>query len=669
MSQLVDDGLLLLGLAPMVQEIVERCELLGQGIASVVLQGLGDQFAIGVEVLHPFGHHLDLNIGDNVTAHVAALLAWQRFGYAARRRGVVVRRGIGEFIVRRRLPILFIWRKRWLAGAWLIDLHGIAVESRIGEQLGRFLEIEDGEPVLVKVLVDARSATDDLLEFSHGLDALIQHNELAGLGVHAGGHQLAGGGNHRVAFFRVDEVIQLGFAFLFVTGNPHHVFAVLFHSLRVQVYQGLAHAFGVVDVFAEHDGFLVRVGLFQEFGHLHGDHFGALLQNQLAVEILLVVDAVFDQLTVLVGLPLAWAPALQVAIQVDAHDFVGCQEAVFDALLQGVGVNRFAEVVDVGDFPGFLGSGGQADVGSRREIIQNLTPGGVHGGAAPVALVDHHQVEEVRRELLVDVLLVLAAGNGLVERQVNLVGRVNRSVGDLGHGLAEGLEIIVLGLVYQNVAVGQEQDAFLLLGLPQPPDYLEGGERLAGAGGHHQQNAVLPAGHSLYGAVDGDGLVIAGCAATAVIVVGLFDRLPSVLLDAFVLAVELPEGFWGGEFVQAEGGFCLAEEPGAVVEQEAVTVAAEHEGSVQGIAVGQTLLHAIAQAVVVVFGFDDGNGHVLLVAEHIIRPAAFATGVQPATHDDAASGERDFFPDLGLYIPASSLKRWRDELGADVPFT
>src|SRR5690606_24190454 len=171
----------------------------------------------------------------------------------------------------------------------------------------------------------------------------------------------------------------------------------------------------------------------------------------------------------------------------------------------------------------------------------------------------------------------------------------------------------------------------------------------------------------LYGAVDGNCLVIAGCSATAVIVVGLFDRLPGVLVNAFVLAVELPEGFWGREFVQAQGSFCLAEEPGAVVEQEAVAITAEHERGVQGIAVSQGLLHAIAQAVVVVLGFDDGNGHVLLVAENVIRPAAFAASVQPAAHDDAASGERDLFPHLAVHVPACVLQGRVDVLRADVP--
>ena len=76
---------------------------------------------------------------------------------------------------------------------------------------------------------------------------------------------------------------------------------------------------------------------------------------------------------------------------------------------------------------------------------------------------------------------------------------------DLGHRLAEGLEVVGLGLVDQDVAVGEEEDAFLRARLPQPPDDLERGVGLAGAGGHDEEDAILALGDGLDGAVDGDG--------------------------------------------------------------------------------------------------------------------------------------------------------------------
>ncbi|MNQ58901.1 hypothetical protein D3C85_731200 [compost metagenome] len=204
---------------------------------------------------------------------------------------------------------------------------------------------------------------------------LVEHNQLAGLSIDAGGHQLAGGGNDWVARLRVDEVIQLGLAFLVIAGDTHDVFAILGHALRVEVDQGLAHALGVVDVVAEDDGFLKRIGGLEEFGNLLRHQLGARLDHQGAVHILEVVDAVFDQLAILVEHALGRSPALQVFVEVDAHHFVGGEKAVFDALLQGVAVNRLTEVSDAGNLFSFLRCGGEADVGSAGEVVEDFTPG------------------------------------------------------------------------------------------------------------------------------------------------------------------------------------------------------------------------------------------------------------------------------------------------------
>ena len=125
-------------------------------------------------------------------------------------------------------------------------------------------------------------------------------------------------------------------------------------------------------------------------------------------------------------------------------------------------------------------------MGSAGKIVEDFTPGGILGGAATVAFVDYDQVEEVAGELLVDVHLFFSAGDSLIERQVDFVGGVDLTLGDFGHRLAEGLEVVVLGLVDKDVTVGQKQDAFLLFRFPQPPDDLEGGVGLAGARGHYQ---------------------------------------------------------------------------------------------------------------------------------------------------------------------------------------
>ncbi len=146
---------------------------------------------------------------------------------------MVVGGWISEILIMRSIPILFFRWKRRVVRTRLVNLHGIAIKRRIGKELGRLLEIQDGEPVFIEVFVDACAAADDLFEFGHGLDALIQNDELAGLGVDASGHQLGGGGDNGVLAFRKDEVVQLQLAFLVVTRDAHDIAMVLRHQVGV----------------------------------------------------------------------------------------------------------------------------------------------------------------------------------------------------------------------------------------------------------------------------------------------------------------------------------------------------------------------------------------------------------------------------------------------------
>ena len=130
----------------------------------------------------------------------------------------------------------------------------------------------------------------------------------------------------------------------------------------------------------------------------------------------------------LVDLALARAVAFDVHVDVDLDDLVGSEEAVVDALLERVGVDRLAEVVDVGDVLGLLRRGGQADLGGGGEVFEDLAPGRILGGAAAVALVDHDEVEETGRELAEELLAFLRAGDGLVEAEVDLVGGVDAAL-------------------------------------------------------------------------------------------------------------------------------------------------------------------------------------------------------------------------------------------------
>ena len=120
--------------------------------------------------------------------------------------------------------------------------------------------------------------------------------------------------------------------------------------------------------------------------------------------------------------------------------------------------------------------------------------------------------------------------------------------------------------------------------------------------------------------------------------------------------------------VQGEIGLSRRARAGAVVENEAVAVGGEYEGDVERFGVVERLLHAVADAVLVVLGLDDREGNVGLVVENVVGALGLATCDQLAADDDAALGETDLLADLVHFVPAGAAEGGRDELGADVAF-
>jgi len=264
-----------------------------------------------------------------------------------------------------------------------------------------------------------------------------------------------------------------------------------------------------------------------------------------------------------------------------------------------------------------------------------------------VALVDDDQVKKVRAKLLVNISFFFGAGHRLIKRQVDLVGFIGLTFLDFGHGRAERLEVVGHGLIDQNVAVGEKQDASRCLGLPKPPNDLKGGEGLAGAGGHDQQNAVLAAGNCLDSSVDGQQLVIAWTLIAAVAVVILSDKGFLLVVQATVRRPPLPQCFCCGKFVKCELPLNDAVCGDLVVEQEAIAIGAEHKRDLQHLSIAQRLLHTIADGVIIVLGFDDGDWDVRLIEKDIIDTFVLGSGMELAANDDASFGEGKFFSDLG----------------------
>ena len=169
-----------------------------------------------------------------------------------------------------------------------------------------------------------------------------------------------------------------------------------------------------------------------------------------------------------------------------------------------------------------------------------------------MAFVDDDQVEEIGRKLFEDVVGLLGTSDGLVEGKVNLVGLVDRAVRDLGHRAAEGFEVIRARLIDEDVAVGEEENAFLHARFPEAPDDLERDVGLARAGRHHEQEAILTTRDGFDGTVDGCHLIIAQFPAGAVIVVCLLDERKPGGGDAGRIRVSGPEGRRAGKFLEGK---------------------------------------------------------------------------------------------------------------------
>ena len=127
-------------------------------------------------------------------------------------------------------------------------------------------------------------------------------------------------------------------------------------------------------------------------------------------------------------------------------------------------------------------------------------------------------------------LLVVIADQLLIQGKIDLMGGngalvVLRNI-DLMDDLVQRCEILLNGLIHQNIAVRQIQDLLLHPALQEAVYDLEGSIGFARTGGHHQQQALLPAGNCVQGAVDGNALIVARRIGVLAAVIGLTsDRL------------------------------------------------------------------------------------------------------------------------------------------------
>ena len=112
-------------------------------------------------------------------------------------------------------------------------------------------------------------------------------------------------------------------------------------------------------------------------------------------------------------------PAYRIRTCDDAMDAIRREETVFNALPQGVGVERIAKIEIRVAIIFALWGGGHAELKSRFEILEDILPIGFVGCAATVALVHDYQVKEILWVIAVKTGAVLVCGNRLIGREID----------------------------------------------------------------------------------------------------------------------------------------------------------------------------------------------------------------------------------------------------------
>ncbi len=104
------------------------------------------------------------------------------------------------------------------------------------------------------------------------------------------------------------------------------------------------------------------------------------------------------------------------------------------------------------------------------------------------------------------------------------------------------------------------------------------------------------------------------------------------------------------------------------MKDKAVAVGRKDERDVERRRVVEGLLHAVADAVVIVLGLDDGDRDIGLVIQNVVGAFGLAARDELSAHDDAAFRESNLLANLHHAVPARALDGGAYELGADIAF-
>ena len=358
------------------------------------------------------------------------------------------------------------------------------------------------------------------------------------------------------------------------------------------------------------------------------------------------------------------------------------EEAVVDAFLERVDVNRLAEVGVGVHVVLALGRGSEAELHRRGEVVEDVAPVALVVGAAAMALVDDDEIEEIfgvfpkigsavrsRHERLEDGEEQAAVLGGLA--LLTDVCRFDAHQRVLGEGGER-----VVGLVRQNVPVGEKEDAWLArgfaaqvpAGVKEFPRDLERDEGFAGAGGKREQDALPVLRDGLHHALDGDVLIIAAGMRTALV-------LKRHGGEAVAPRVRLGEGH-RPEFVGrgiacdlALGGMGRMRRMGGrghihLVDAFSVGGVGELDRELRGVVLG--LADTGGEFLVPRLGLNDGELGVA-IDEHVVGDVGLAA---PPVALDATGGDTMLAQDFAAFddAPTDRFQGGVDMLGACLGF-
>ena len=128
--------------------------------------------------------------------------------------------------------------------------------------------------------------------------------------------------------------------------------------------------------------------------------------------------------------------------------------------------------------------------------------------------------------------------------------------------------------------------------------------RLASAGGHNEQDTVFSLGNRLDDAVDCDSLVVAWRDAVMIVVIGGRRLLGLFLREPMCYFVTFPKLFWRRKLIEGYLSFFAG---GHIMLKKCMSIGAVSEVDVEDDRIFDSLLHTIANRLLVILCFNNGQ--------------------------------------------------------------